>query len=413
MHVLYFHQYFSTPEGATGLRSYQMAKRLVEQGHRVTMVCASRARGHTGATGEPRRGIRRGTVDGIDVIEVCISYSNYDSLFKRSLTFLRLAWRNLRIAARTDYDLLFATSTPLTAGIPGIAMRLLKPRRPSVFEVRDLWPELPKAMGVIRNPLVLSAMAVLERLSYASANAVVALSPGIERGVRKRSGDSKTVVMIPNGCDLELFDRISDDTDSLLEPYQEHLSKASLRAVFTGAHGMANGLDAVLNAAVVLKSRGRNDILLFLVGNGRMKPGLMTRAANEKLDNVVFLDYMKKRTFAAFMKHMDVGLMILANVPAFYYGTSPNKFFDYIALGMPVLNNYPGWLADMIGEHEAGLVVPPQDPSAFADALEQLAGDADERRRMGARARALAEDQFNRKDLSGRFVACLESVRSK
>lgn len=412
MHVLYFHQYFSTPDGACGLRSYQMARRLVKCGHRVTMVCASRRRSNSGLTGEPVHGLRRGTVDGIDVIEVCVSYSNYDSLVKRSITFLRLALKNVGIAARTDYDVLFATSTPLTAGIPGIVMKLLKARKPFVFEVRDLWPELPKAMGVVTNPPVLWGMSVLEWLSYRCANALIGLSPGIVEGIRRRCSPSKPVTMIPNGCDLGLIEPFDNTSDDVLAECCPNTPRQGLRAIFTGAHGQANGLDAVLDAARELKARRRDDIRLFFVGDGKTKPSLMRRASDEGLDNCVFVDYMPKHKLIALMRQMHVGLMILENVPAFYYGTSPNKFFDYIAIGMPVLNNYPGWLAELIEQHECGLAVPPEDANAFADALIYLADEPATRKRMGMRSRQLAEARFERGALADQFVACLEQAKN-
>lgn len=105
-----------------------------------------------------------------------------------------------------------------------------------------------------------------------------------------------------------------------------------------------------------------------------------------------------------------MGLMILANVPAFYYGTSPNKFFDYIASGLPVLNNYPGWLAGMIDEYKCGLAVPPSDPQAFADALEYMADHREELVEMGKNARILAEQEFSRSLLADRFVEYLEGA---
>ncbi len=105
----------------------------------------------------------------------------------------------------------------------------------------------------------------------------------------------------------------------------------------------------------------------------------------------------------------DVGLMVLANVPAFYYGTSPNKFFDYISTGLPVVNNYPGWLSDMIEEHHCGIAVPPEAPEAFAEALIKLADSPELRVDMGKNARALAESKFDRVMLAEQFVGFLES----
>jgi len=400
MHVLYFYQHFSTPAGSTGTRAYEMARVLISAGHQVSVVCGSVDTASTGVDGPVERGIRRGTVDGINVIEIVLPYSNYDGFTKRCFTFLRYAFRGIAIAATTKYDVLFATSTPLTAGIPGIAMRVLKPFRPFVFEVRDLWPELPKAMGVITNPLILFAMDILERTSYLCASRCIGLAPGICEGIAKKSFGDKPVDLIPNGCDTDLF----------LPIEASQRRKGPLRAVFTGTHGRANGLYAVLDAAQVLRRREEEDIELHFIGNGKEKPGLVERAKEEGLFNCVFHPSMPKSELAVLLPSYDVGLMVLDDVPAFYYGTSPNKFFDYISCGLPVLNNYPGWLAGMIGEHSCGRAVPPRDPEAFADALVALRDDPTERLKMGKASRELALTSFGRALLSSRFVACLEAV---
>lgn len=404
MHVIYFHQYFSTPAGSSGTRSYEMAQRLIARGHQVTMVCGSGKMARSGLEGSQRNGFRRGLVDGIDVIELDIPYSNYDGLLKRSWLFALFALRSIKLALTLDYDLLFATSTPLTAGIPGIVMKLFR-NKPFVFEVRDLWPELPREMGVIKNPLVLAAMGVLEWLSYHSADACIGLSPGIVKGIMRRGIPADKVAMVPNGCDLELFD-----------PKQNQVLRAAgvgtddFVAVFTGAHGMANGLGAILDAAAELKKKCRNDIKLVLIGDGKLKPALVKRAAAEGLDNCLFMDPVPKTELTAYLKGAHAGLMTLANVPAFYYGTSPNKFFDYIAMGMPVINNYPGWLAEMIAEHKCGLAVPPDDPQAFSSAIEKMADDRSMARQAGINARTLAESSFDRTDLGNQFVDRLEKV---
>jgi glycosyltransferase involved in cell wall biosynthesis len=173
---------------------------------------------------------------------------------------------------------------------------------------------------------------------------------------------------------------------------------------------MANGLNAVLDAARELKARGRADIYLIFIGDGSSKPALQERARCEQLDNCRFLDPMPRSRLAMAMSHAHVGLMILADVPAFYYGTSPNKFFDYIACGLPVLNNYPGWLAELIQKNQCGLAVPPGDPLAFADALEYFADHEEERRQMGGNSRRLAEREFSRAQLAARWVDFVEAM---
>lgn len=404
MRLLYFHQHFSTREGSTGTRSYEFARRLVGRGHQVTMVCGSAATGKTGLSGPFVKGIRRGCVEGIDVVEVEVPYSNRLGFIRRALAFLRFAFRSTRIALSEPCDLVFATSTPLTAAIPGIAAARLRGRR-FVFEVRDLWPELPKAMGVIRNPVVLAGMSALEWLAYRSAAACVALSPGIAEGIRRRCKPSTPVHVIPNGCDLDLF---AAEAAAAWRPDQ--VAAADLLAIFPGAHGIANGLDAVLDAAKILLRRNRRDVKFLLVGDGMMKPHLVQRVQGEGITNVIFLDPVSKTRLAGLMRGADIGLMTLQNVPEFYRGTSPNKFFDFIAAGKPVLNNYPGWLAEMISSRRCGLVVPPDDAEAFADALAYASTHRDEVLHMGQAAQQLAREEFDRDLLASRFCTLLEGL---
>jgi glycosyltransferase involved in cell wall biosynthesis len=403
MKVLYFHQHFSTPQGALGIRSYEMARRLIARGHQVTMVCGSYGGGETGLAMPFAGGRRRGMVDGIDIVEFDMAYSNSDGMLKRAMTFARFALRCIGLVFSEQYDILFATTTPLTVGIPGILGRWLR-GKPFVFEVRDLWPELPKAMGVIRNPLILWAMGVLEWASYRSAQRCIGLSPGIVDGIARCGVPRERIAHVPNGCDLSIF--AADAAPWRPAAIGEH----DLLAIFAGAHGLANGLDAVLDAAAVLKQRARDDIKILLIGSGKLKGALQQRAQREGLDNVVFHDPVNKARLAGLMASTDVGLQILANVPAFYYGTSPNKFFDYIAAGLPVLNNYPGWLAQIITDNACGFAVPPDDPHAFASALEQAAADRAALLRMGQRGAELARTQFERHMLADQWVDWVTGV---
>ena len=402
MKVLYFHQYFGTPRGAGGTRSYEMAQRLIQAGHTVTMVCGLQERAASELEGPFRRGRRKGMIDGIQVIELDLPYSNHDGFIRRTWTFVRFALRSVGVALTERYDLVFATSTPLTAGIPGSVARWLR-RKPFVFEVRDLWPELPREMGVITNPLVLAAMGALEWVTYHSAHRLIGLSPGIVEGIARRGIAQERITLVPNGCDLEQF-------GPGVAPWRpDDVRDDQLLAVFTGAHGIANGLDAVIDAAAVLKQRARQDICLLLVGDGKLKPHLQQRVQAEGLEDIVrFMDPIPKTHLAGLLAGADVGLQILANVPAFYYGTSPNKFFDYLASGLPVLTNYPGWVADLVTENNCGFAVPPDDPEAFAEALEVAQADVEGRKHFGANARRLAESDFSRDYLGSRFVKWLE-----
>ena len=245
-------------------------------------------------------------------------------------------------------------------------------------------------------------MGVLEWLAYKSAHGLVALSPGIKRGITRFNIPNTRVAMIPNGCDFNIF----ETQDKTWQP--EGVNDADLVALYSGTHGMANGLENVINAAQELKLKNRDDIKIVLIGQGKLKSSLIEQAKKLELDNIIFLEPVDKAKLAQLMKRADIGMQLLANVPAFYYGTSPNKFFDYISAGLPVLNNYPGWLADMINDTKCGVAISPDDKIAFADALIHLAENRELLPEMGVAAKKLAKAQFDRENLSSEFVKWLE-----
>jgi glycosyltransferase involved in cell wall biosynthesis len=406
VHVLYIHQHFTTPSGSIGTRSYEFARRLLEAGHTVTMVCGASGRSETTLDAPFERGRRRGWVDGIDVVEFDIGYSTHDSIAARVRKFVRFGASATRIALTARYDLVFATSTPLTAALPGILARWLR-LKPFVLEIRDLWPELPKALGVT-NPLLLIGMSVFEWLSYHSADRVVGLAPGIVRGIVRRGIAHERTALIPNGCDLAMFEGAQPRHASELVP--GGISPTDFVCVYAGAHGIANGLHALLPVAAELKRIGADHIKLLLIGSGATKPNLQAEAERRGLRNIIFTGNVPKLELMAFLKGADAGLQLLKNVPAFYEGTSPNKFFDYLAAGIPVVVNYPGWVAQMVEERNCGTAVPPDNAQALAAALMSAAAERGKWRRKGVQSLALATEKFSRDALGRDFVTLLEDA---
>ncbi|MBA6263214.1 glycosyltransferase family 4 protein [Colwellia sp. Bg11-12] len=401
MKILYFHQHFSTPQGATGIRSYEMAKRLIKKGHDVTMVCGSYSGGNTGLSTTFTNGQRSGNVDGIHVIEFSLDYSNSQTFLQRTLAFSKFAYKSIKLSLTLEYDVVFATTTPLTAALPGIFARWLR-RKHFIFEVRDLWPELPKEMGVIKNPIILGLLSILEWVAYKSAHGHIGLSPGIVTGIARHLPKDSKIANIPNGCDLGIFSAVGDHWQPI------NIQDDDFVAIFTGTHGQANGLENILAAAKVLQEKNINNIKIILIGQGKLKPVLQAQATSQQLNNVIFLDPVNKEKLAQLMTRANVGLQLLANIPAFYYGTSPNKFFDYIAAGLPVINNYPGWLAELITQYQCGVAVPADDNNALAQALIDLNLARDKLPDMSGNALRLAREKFDRQILSDKFVQYIE-----
>lgn len=405
MRVLVFHQHFTTRSGATITRVYQFVRRLVDRGHEVTVVTATAAMATTGLEGPFVGGKREGMVEGIRVIELTGLYSNYQSVWQRTYEFASFTLRSLRYALTENYDLIYCKTVPLTLAMPGIAGRLLR-RKPFVFDVGDLWPAIPKAMGV-KNPLLLGAMSALEWAGYHAADLNIAVAPGIVGGIRDRGIPDERIVFIPNGAELDLFVPRAEDEP---RPTIPGVGPDECVAVYAGKHGLSNGLEVVVEAARRLAELGRNDIRIVLIGDGACKPALVEQGKG--LPNLLFLDPMPKTELARLMHRVDVGIQCFVDIEIIFNTSAPNKFFDYISAGLPVVINYPGWTADLIASENVGRPVPPRDPGAMAEAIAWLADHPDEARAMGRRGRLLAERRFDRQRFADQAVDLFEQLAS-
>ncbi|MBD5781450.1 glycosyltransferase family 4 protein [Pelagicoccus sp. NFK12] len=406
MKVLYLAHHFHTQTGNFSSRPYRFAKQLTEDGHKVTVVSGQHDRGAVDIEGSDTGTIRRKQVEGIDVIQVAVPYANNMSVLKRSLIFMRYTLHCLKETIKGDYDLIFATSGPLTVGIAGILSKAIR-SNPFVFESRDLLPETPRALGLIKNPVILLGLSTLEWASYQTADVAVGLAPGITKAIKKKTASRIPVALLPNGSELELF-----KPGSRVDLKVAGIEAGDTVAVFTGAHGLTNGLHAILDAAKELKRRGRDDIKIAFFGDGKIKPELVSRAKAEGLTNCFFNDPIPKTKLAEILGSADIGLMTLKNLPVFHYSTSPNKFFDYLSCGLPIINNYPGWIAGMLSKHRNGCVVEPGDAIAFADALENYADNPELRELHGKRSRELAETSFDMARIAKAFSALMTSTHA-
>jgi glycosyltransferase involved in cell wall biosynthesis len=365
-----------------------MAQALSARGHAVTLACGRYEDAVTGLEGAFRRGVRQGVVDGVTLREFDIPYANAMPLRARAAAFMRYAARASRLAVGARWDLVIASSTPLTVAMPALAARRLR-GTPFLFEIRDPWPESPRALGGVPAP-VLAAMERLADSACRRAARVVALTEGMAETARARGATH--VAVLPQGADLDLFrpgtPRGGED----------------LLAIYAGAHGAANGLDQLLDAAALLRGAG---ITLLLVGAGARKPALMARATAESLP-VRFLDPMPKPDLARLMAEADVALLCLAPVPQFGGWSAPNKLVEALAAGLPVVANVPGDAARLLAEG-CGIATPPGDAAALAAALRALR-DPGRRAAMGQAARRIAEDRFDVRRIADAFVAQAEAA---
>ena len=348
--------------------------------------------------------------DGINVVAIAAAYNDPQlgtgmSGRRRMVKFYQFARLAGRIGKKLPKpDVVFATHTPLTVGLAGLSLG----RHfdvPFVFEVRDLWPEALVNVGALRNPAGIWWLRRMAKKIYAGAKHIVALSPGMKDGIVRAGVSAEKVTMIPNGSDLDLF---KPDLEGSAQ--RERLGLGDrFAAIYFGAMGMANGLDYVIKAAIMLTERGRGDIVLVLHGGGGRRSGLEDMVRAYGLNNVIFSDLVPdKAEVARIVAGCDACMTIYRASKEQTW--SPNKMFDALAAGKPVLINVPRWLGETIENNDCGIKLDPHHPEALAEALEELADDTELCRRMGKKARALAEREFDRNKLADRLENVLLEV---
>jgi glycosyltransferase involved in cell wall biosynthesis len=387
MHILLVHQLFIRPDDPGGTRHYELARRLTDRGHRVTILAGTRSY----LTGERiARGPREILAPGLEIVRCGSLGRIHRNFFWRTLDFLSFTFTSLIAGLRLGQaDIVWATSPPLLQAASAWAIASVR-RLPWVFEVRDLWPAFAIQVGVLRNRLLIAMSQWLERFLYRRADRVVINSPGFEEHVRSRGAPVDRLALIPNGVDVDMFDPAERGRSLRTE---RGLGRRFV-AVYAGAHGLSNDLGVVLDAAAAL--RRVPEVVFVLVGDGKEKAALQQRAAAEGLSNVVFLPPVAKMGMAEVLAAADCGIAILKPLPL-YATTYPNKVFDYMAAGRPVVLAVDGVVRELVEGARAGVFVQPGDGRALAAAVRRLARDRASARRMGTRGRRLVEARFDRR----------------
>jgi len=386
MKITYLHQYFNTPSMFGGTRSYEMARRLVAMGHEVNMVTSWR---------EPdgRKQWFQTNEAGIKVHWLPVPYSNRMGFKDRILAFLKFALRSARRAASLESDIIFATSTPLTIVLPAF-YAAYKSKVPMVFEIRDLWPEMPIAIGALTNPLQVKAARALELWAYRHASSVVALSPGMKSGVMRTGYPSSRVAVIPNSCDNAEF-TYNQNSERQFRAARPWLGNNPL-LIYAGTFGRVNGVGyavALAKQLLVIDST----IRILLVGDGAERESVKQQAQEAGVlgINLFFEREVSKKEVIALFSASTMSSSLFVDLPEMRIN-SANKFFDALAAGKPIFLNYGGWMHDLVLQHQCGI-------SAWGRPLDQVARELDCRlndsawlHRAGHSARMLAECCFDR-----------------
>lgn len=397
---LFWINHFARPPGVSGgSRHYEMGRDLVRRGWRVTLLTtdfSTHSREYFRRTGSDDRRVIHEEIDGVAFRHFWSApYETNDwhrawnwISFARSLT----RWE----PDRGRPDVIIGSSPHLLAAWAGLRMAR-RWKVPFLFEVRDLWPESMIAAGGRRGPAYYAFRWIANHL-YREADRVVCLARGTRAYLRDQLGVPEgKLVFVPNGVDPGSFAEI------------ERPTRPTTTFVYAGAHGPANGLDTVLEAAYLL--REREDLRFLFVGDGPAKPGLERQAEELRLENVTFLDPVPKARIPELFAAADAGLMVLRETPLFAFGVSPNKLFDYMGAALPVVCNVPGEVETMVREAGAGEQAADGSAEALAAAVTRLAArSAGERAAMGRAARDWVSLEHGRTILARRLDDVLREL---
>ncbi len=386
-----------------GTRSFEMARRLVAAGHEVNLVTSRREAG----TGSNRWEVTDEV--GIKVHWYPVPYSNHMGFFERIRAFLRFAVASARKAASFDADIVFATSTPLTIVLPGL-FAAWRRRVPLVFEVRDMWPAVPIAMGYLKNPLLLMGARWLERLAYRSSSHVVALAPGMRDDIVATGISSDKVTVIPNGCDNDIFGANLFTEAANLRAAYPWLQHRKL-VLFAGTLGRANGVGFLVQLAVEMRFIDP-EVRFMVIGDGAEWDQIAQAARTAGVLDISFfmLQAMPKTQLAIWVAACDFTVGLFFGPRVLWKDAVQNKFFDSLSAGKPVACNFAGFQSELAVEHGVGLIMPPDNPREASRQLHQKLHDADWNAIAASRARQLAHHDFSRDRLARQFESVLLAV---
>jgi glycosyltransferase involved in cell wall biosynthesis len=295
----------------------------------------------------------------------------------------------------------------LTITIPALAAKL-RHRIPLVFEVRDLWPDLPISVGALRNPLAKNAARWLEYLAYHSSTHLIALSPGMAAGITRRGIPQSKVSVIPNACDVDLFDVPAVKGRWVRE--RLGLVPGQPLVLYAGSFGLINGVSYLVEIAAIMRFVAP-DVRFLMVGEGVETKRVRDLAQRRGVLNETLWIWppMPKYKIPELLAAATIASSLVVPLEALWMN-SANKFFDALAGGKPIAINYDGWQADILREHGAGIVVPPDDPKSASYILSEFLHDPRRVEKAGVASRRLADGVYNREVLYARFESVLESA---
>lgn len=402
MHILIVHQYYLGKKDAGGSRWNQFAKFWSEKGHKIT-VLAGNVHYACGKKEEKYKGrfiTREQEAENIEILRCNVSESYNKSFLGRFWAYISFAFSTIWAGLFNvcNYDVIICTSPPLTVGLTGWVLSRLK-RKPMVFEVRDLWPESAIDTGVLTNKWLIKLSYWLEKKSYRSSTLINVLTPAFKENlINFKNINPDKICFIPNGADLDIFK--PGPINNWVR--KKHNLGDSFVVTYVGAHGRANCLIQLLEAAKLFKEKDP-DVRIMLVGDGMEKSMLKEKAREWNLSNVIFVDSVPKGVIVDYVAASNVCTAVLKKVETFKT-VYPNKVFDYMSAKRPVILAIDGVARKLIEDANAGIYVEPENAEEFSDAVIKLKNDSSLIKMHAEDGYKFVVDNFDRSKLAGKYL---------
>ncbi|MEK6477076.1 glycosyltransferase family 4 protein [Catalinimonas sp. 4WD22] len=396
MHILYIHQYFRTPEEGGAIRSYYLAKGMVDAGHHVDLVTAYDGNRY-----------KKEFIDGIHVHYLPVAYDQNFTFFQRIKAFLKFVMLAcIKTSAFEKIDVSYVSSTPLTTGLIALYLKW-RYKIPYYFEVRDLWPEAPIQMKAIRKSWLKHQLYSLEKKIYRNAKTIIALSPDSQHYISKLV-PHKEIVLISNMADCKFFRKA--EKNSYHEAQFDVMDKFVVS--YFGAVGEVNQLEYLLDAAEACKKQMLLDVVFLIAGVGSRLKAIRQEVLTRKLDNVRFVPYHNKYGLLSLLNITDAAYISFADLPVLKC-CSPNKLFDALAAGKLCITNISGWMKSLLEENQCGFYTNPHYPDEFVKKIAPFVNDRSLLDDYQSNARNLAEQEFNRQLLVNKLLAQIEEEQTE
>jgi colanic acid biosynthesis glycosyl transferase WcaI len=406
LRVVLLTHYFPPEVGAPQARLFELARRAAAAGHGVTVVTGL-PNYPTGVIPPKYRGRsrREETMEGVRVIRTWVYATPNRGFVRRILNHLSFAMSSLTALRRVGpADVIFIESPPLFTGLAALVYSRVK-RAPYIFNVSDIWPQSAVELGALRNPVAVRLAEMLERHLYRRAARVSVVTPGMLERLAARGVPRGKLVLLTNGADTDVFHPAPPNT-GLARTLGLDERKIFL---YAGTHGMAQGLDTVLEAA---RQTTDPEVVYVLVGEGAEKEGLVKRAQAEGMTNVRFLPNQPRTLMPDLLNLAYASIIPLKRLDLFK-SALPSKMFESMATARPIVASLWGEAAELIESAGCGLVVPPEDAVALRDAVEKLAADPHLARELGEKGRQYVSAHFDRRVIATRFIELLSETAAE